>query len=175
MSDCETIKKKLGAWLDRELKALEAERVQKHLEGCPSCSAEKERLERLELSISQTLEGRAAAVSFDAIWRGVEERMQKRTPWPLRLWERLELFPLRARWVLPLAAVLLVALFSRVGYLPEWRARNNFTFVESIDAYGSNVALFREAETRTTVIWLFEDLENQDEGSEESAAPVSGF
>jgi anti-sigma factor RsiW len=173
---CEEIRDSLGAWLDRELEAPAAERVRTHLERCPACFAEKERLEFLDVALKRALESRSAEVTFDGIWSAVERGIRERV-WYQRLWDGIDFgfFPLRPAWVMSFAAVLFLGAFFLVRYLPEWRARNSFTFVESIDAHGSNVALFREAETKTTVIWLFEDLENQDEGSEESPTRNAGF
>jgi len=51
----------------------------------------------------------------------------------------------------------------------EETPRNNFAAVESIDAYGRNVALLRENETRTTVIWLYQNQEGDNESSGETS------
>ncbi len=40
---------------------------------------------------------------------------------------------------------------------------SNFASVESIDAHGRNVALLREDETKTTVIWLYQNQEGENE------------
>jgi hypothetical protein len=60
--------------------------------------------------------------------------------------------------VLALLGVLSWDLFWRLG-----PPANSFTAVESIDAYGRNVALLREDETKTTVIWLYQNQEGEDE------------
>lgn len=176
MRNCQQVSAALSAWLDHEVPASDAAEIQAHVEQCFACSAERARLQRLETTLKTALERRSSAVTFDAIWREVEQRIQQRPPWYERLWDRLgfDFAPNRPAWVISAAAVLLLGVFSVVRYFPEWRA-NNFAFVESIDAHGSNVALFREAETRTTVIWLFEDLETQDEVAEQSVTANPGL
>jgi hypothetical protein len=67
--------------------------------------------------------------------------------------------------------VLLIGAFSLDSLWPAWRGRsqNNFAAVESIDAHGRNVALLREDNTKTTVIWLYQ--EEDDDTSEAPAGP----
>ena len=177
MMSCDEIRDSLGAWLDQELDATAAAEVRAHLEGCPACLKEKERLELLDATLKRALESRSAGVAFENIWSAVERGIRKPAPWYQRLWDRIDIgvSPLRPAWVLSFAVVLSVGAFFLVRYLPEWSARNSFTFVESLDAHGANVALFRDSGSRTTVIWLFEPPEDQDEVSEEAPAANTGF
>jgi len=177
MMSCDEIRDSLGAWLDQELDATAAAEVRAHLEGCPACLKEKERLELLDAALKRALESRSAGVAFENIWSAVERGIRKPAPWYQRLWDSIDigLSPLRPAWVLSVAAVLSLGAFFLVRYLPEWSARNSFTFVESLDAHGANVALFRDSGSRTTVIWLFEPPEDQDEVSEEAPAASTGF
>src|ERR1051325_2312839 len=82
-------------------------------------------------------------------------------------------FP-RLAWAVPVAAVVLIALFSTVRY-SNWFAPTNLASVESIDGHGFNVALLREAKTKTTVIWLFENQETEDDNSVKPAASAQFF
>jgi len=47
--------------------------------------------------------------------------------------------------------------------------------VDSIDAHGRNVALLREYDSKTTVIWLYEDQEGENETAEEPPPPGPAF
>ena len=176
MRNCEQTSRALSAWLDHELRAADAAEIATHVNQCPACHAEMARLQRLESVLESALRRELSTASFDRVWTGVERRIQERVPWHQRVWDRLGLDVVSARpaWVLSGVVVLLLGALSVARYFPEWRS-NNFAFVESIDAHGSNIALFREAETRTTVIWLFEDLETQDEVAPESADSNTGF
>jgi hypothetical protein len=67
------------------------------------------------------------------------------------------------------------AVFSYESYFPIWRSRNNFATVESIDSHGRNVALLREDDSKTTVIWLYQNQEGDDEAAEETPPPGPAF
>jgi sugar (pentulose or hexulose) kinase len=47
--------------------------------------------------------------------------------------------------------------------------------VDSIDSHGHNVALLRENESKTTVIWLYQDQEGEDEAAEDTAKSGPAF
>lgn len=173
--NCESVRRVLGAWLDRELSRDEAGKVGEHLERCPACLSEKARLERLQGSIKEILEEKASGVGFEAVWQGVQRRILERKTWKRRLldWVRSRLWPRRLAWAIPAVAVLLIGIFSLVDFYYRWALPPNGTRVyrvESIDGHGLNMALFRESESRTIVIWLFQDREEDDEFSEESTS-----
>jgi hypothetical protein len=69
-------------------------------------------------------------------------------------------------WAVPAVIVLLIGALYLDVIFPGWGVgspRNNFTTVESIDAYGRNVALLREHESKTTVIWLYQNPDSENE------------
>jgi hypothetical protein len=180
MNYCEEIRRMLGPWLDGELGGSEAEQVRAHLEQCPACLAERSRLERIGASLKGILEKRASEVEFGAFWAGVRRRIEKKKPWHAGLpdWIRLPLGPPRLAWAIPVVIVVLLAVFSLDQFLPGWRwtlGQTNLAAVESIDGHGLNVALFREAKTKTTVIWLFENQEGENETSTEPASSDPAF
>jgi hypothetical protein len=71
---------------------------------------------------------------------------------------------------------LVLAILSLDSYIPGFReGRNSFASVESIDAYGRNVALLRENESKTTVIWLYEDQEGENATADEPAKSAPAF
>ena len=180
MMDCDAIKRSLGAWLDGEASQSEAELIRAHVEGCPSCLGEKERLERLQAAVRGFFEMEASGLAFEPFWDGVRQRILEKRRWHARLWDRASyvFYAQRLAWAIPVAIVFLLALFSLEQFFPGWRwgsNRGDVTAVESIDGHGFNVALFRESKTKTTVIWLFENQEDEDESSEESSSTESTF
>lgn len=177
--DCEAVKSSLGAWLDGELGGSQVEEIREHLEKCPLCAAERARSERLQVALRGLLEATVAGVAFEPFWGGVRQRLQEKQSWHLRLldWARLTFTPPRVAWAIPAAILLLIAVFSLEPFLPEWpwgSSRVNLTAVESIDGHGSNVAVYREASTRTIVIWLFQNQE-EDDSSADSASGEPSF
>ena len=113
-------------------------------------------------------------------WREVERRISQKGAWHEDLldWFRRSLSTPRIAWAVPAVIALLLLVLSLESYLPWWRfggRRNNFAAVESIDAHGRSVALLRENETKTTVIWLYQDHEGENEAAEEPSKSGPAF
>jgi hypothetical protein len=78
-------------------------------------------------------------------------------------------------WTVPAVIAILLVVFSLNSFWKQRAQRNNFAAVESIDAHGRNVALLREDETKTTVIWLYQNQEGEDESPGENAEASPSF
>ena len=169
MRKCEDFRESLGAWLDAELSRAEADEVRSHVEDCAACSEERRQLELVNVWLKRGLE-EASHLEFEPFWRGVRGRIAGKRAWheELREWAQAFLTPPRLAWGVPALLFVLLAAFSIDSLVPGWRSgsqRNNFAAVDSIDAYGRNVALLREDETKTTVIWLYQNQEGENEAS----------
>jgi hypothetical protein len=179
MRDCKAIKESLGAWLDGELDAGPAAEIHLHVQGCASCLDEKKRIESLDASLKRLLEANASQVDFKTFWAGVSRRIADEKSWSTRIleWMQPVFSPRRLAWAVPATVMVLVAVLSLDQFFPGWRGngQTNMASVESIDGHGFNVALLREAKTKTTVIWLFENQESEDETSGESASGDTAF
>jgi anti-sigma factor RsiW len=176
MNECDRIQESLGAWLDGELPPARSAEVKLHVEKCAACAAEKVRIQRLDAALKRALEARVSDAAFAPFWAGVRERIAQEKSWGQRVfdWMRGVLAFPRLAWAVPVAAVVLIALFSAIR--PSgWFTPTNQASVESIDGHGFNVALLREAKTKTTVIWLFENQETEDDNSVEPAASEQAF
>lgn len=178
MRDCESIRESIGRWLDGELDTAESEAISAHLASCGECKKAQRQLETMQQTLKTTLLTEAQKVEFLPFWRGVQVRLERKTAWyehPLA--RARETFTLsRAAWLVPASIAAVLAVLSLESYIPGWReGRNSFANVESIDAYGRNVALLRENESKTTVIWLYEDQEGENESADESAKSAPAF
>lgn len=165
----------LGSWLDGEIDPASAHEVERHIEGCVSCFEERKRLLRLQGSLKSFYDGRAAGLAFEPFWNGVRRRILEDKPVHGRFLDRLRLAfsAQRLAWAIPLAIILLLGAFSLEQFFPIWRGvlnKSNLAAVESVDGHGFNVAVFRESKTKTTVIWLFQNQEEDDEASGDSAS-----
>jgi anti-sigma factor RsiW len=179
MTNCESVKESLGAWLDGELSPVDGRSIQLHLAQCEACRRERQQLDRLQSVISSVMVS-ASEVAFEPFWRGVQERIAARRTWYSGLtdWFYPRFSPAGLAWAVPGVIALLLALLSLDSVVPVWRqeaARQNFASVESINAYGLNVALFRDDETNTTVIWLYQNQEGEDESSGETTETGHSF
>lgn len=166
MNGCEDKVASIERWLDGELSGAESESLRVHMAACAGCSEARRRLEKLQSTLSGALLSEAQRVDFMPFWRAVQLRINEKRSWYQDAldWMRGVLPTSRLAWVVPAVIVLLLAGVSLESY---WRGgRNAFATVESIDAYGRNVALLREYDTKTTVIWLYQEQEGENEAAE---------
>ena len=177
MTECENIQEAMGRWLDGEMPASEGESVRVHVAGCADCGAARRRLEKIQSTFKSTLEAEADRIEFTRFWRGVEERILRKRTWYEDWLERArELFTApRIAWAVPAVIGLLLVLYSADAWRFFGGSRGNFASVESIDAYGRSVALLRQNESKTTVIWLYQDQEGDNEAADDSAKSAPAF
>ena len=180
MNNCDMIRPSVGAWMDGELSRSDAERVRAHLEGCLECDLERQRLEKLETALRRVLDAEASRLEFGAFWGALQRRMHEKPGWGtlLREWSRSIWGRRGLSWAVPAIIALLVGVAYFESFPPGVRPahpQSNFAAVESINAYGRNIALLRENETRTTVIWLFQNPEADDESNGETRESGPSF
>lgn len=180
MNDCASIRESIGTWLDGELSSSQSEAVRAHIENCHDCAAARLQLERLQTALSAELMTQTGRIELAPFWRELQQRIERKRAWYEDLLDRSRDFftAPRLAWTVPAVIALLLAAFSLDTLLPGWPfggSRNNFAAVESIDAYGRSVALLRQDETKTTVIWLYDDQEGAHEPVEEPSKPGPAF
>jgi anti-sigma factor RsiW len=178
---CEDIRDRIGALVDGELSRSGAEEVRVHLESCLACREERRQLEKLQASLKEVLVAGPSNVSFERFWSGVEQRINRKRVWHEDFfgWVRDLLTPPQLAWLVPAVIILvLTGVFSLESFFPGSRLavqRNNFAAVDSIDAFGRNVAVLRENETKTTIIWLYQNQEGEDESTGEKTDASPSF
>lgn len=180
MTSCENTRESIGRWLDGELSTAESEAVRGHVSACAVCDETRRQLEKIGATLKSVLATEAARVELTPFWREVQSRINQKRAWyeDLLDWSRGLLAAPRVAWAVPTVIALLLGLFSLDSYWPGWRirgSRNSFAAVDSIDAHGRSVALLRENETKTTVIWLYEDQEGENETAEEASKSGPAF
>jgi len=180
MKDCENISESMGRWLDGELSPAESESIRAHVAQCADCGEAQRKLEKLQLALEGALMAESKSIEFEPFWRAVQLRIAEKRAWyeDALDWSRGLFTASRAAWAIPALIALLLAVASLESYFPGWRGgagRNAFAAVDSIDAHGRNVALLREYDSKTTVIWLYEDQEGENETAEEPPPPGPAF
>ena len=173
MKDCERVQELLGAWIDGELSTAESESVGIHLGGCADCRTAQQRLEKMNSALQRVLAADVDKIEFTPFWQNLERGIKEKPSWTARLqdWAGGLFAAPRTAWAVPAAIAIVLLAISASSYLAKWRGgnvRNNFATVDSIDAYGRSVALLREDDTKTTVIWLFQNQEGEHEAEESS-------
>src|SRR3972149_7687345 len=178
---CEDIRDRIGALMDGELSRSGAEEVRVHLESCTACCEERRQLEKLQAALKAVLVAGPSSVSFERFWSAVEQRIKRQRVWHEDFfgWVRDLSTPPQLAWLVPAVIILvLMGMFSLESFFPGSRVavrRNNFAAVESIDGFGRNVAVLRENETKTTIIWLYQNQEGEDESTGEKSESSPSF
>lgn len=172
MNSCAEIRESIGAWLDGEVSGAAADAVRLHLEICAPCAEEQRQLKNLDLAIRAVFEAEATRLDGRPFWHELRQRIEPKKPWYGNVADRAG-SAFRApsfAWAVPSVIVLLIgALYFDWSSYP-WSLgspSNNFATVESIDAYGRDVALLREHESKTTVIWIYQNPDSENEASGE--------
>jgi Putative zinc-finger len=180
MKNCETIKETVGPWLDGELGTAEAETVRLHVEACVVCGEERRQLERLRSTLHTVLQAETSKFEFGPFWQGVQQRIAQESSWYDGIGDRIRgIFTApRLAWAVPAVILIVLAGLSIDSFIPAAKIdnqRDNFATVESIDSYGRNVALLHEGETNTTVIWLYQPQESENDPSTETIETKPSF
>ena len=172
MNSCAEIRDSIGAWLDGELTGASADAVRSHLEICAACAEEQRQLIKLNVAMKAVLESESVRIDALPFWRDVRQRIEAKRPSYERLaeWAGPAFRAPSFAWAVPAVIVLLIGVWYFDLIAQSWSIgspRNNFATVESIDAYGRNVALLREHESKTTVIWLYQNPDSENEAAGE--------
>lgn len=180
MKDCEKIEEILGDWLDGELSLADSDAVRDHVTGCADCRAAQWRLEKMNLALRDALISDVQKIEFESFWRALERRIEAKASWsaPIRNWAGGLFTAQKAAWAVPAAIVAVLGVVSVNFYFTGWRggsARNDYASVDSIDAHGRSVALLREDDTHTMVIWLYQNQEGENEAAEQSFQSAPAF
>lgn len=177
MSECEQIEPMLERWLDGQSSEADGARVRDHLGACERCARALRRLERVDAALHGLLVSAVPPIAFKPFWRGIEVRLRERAPWHQELAERAKtwLAAPRAAWAIPALIAILIGVLSYDFKIPLGRSRSNLATVDSIDSHGRSVALLREDDSKTTVIWLYQTPEGDDEVADETPQPGPAF
>jgi Putative zinc-finger len=173
MNSCSEIRDSIGPWLDGELSGAQADAVRTHTEICLACSQERRQLEKLNSVMNDAFKSQTWQIDPGLFWHGVQERITAKRPWyavPVECAGRFFQAPAFA-WSIPVVILMLISTLYFEPVLRGWVAespRNGFATVESIDGYGRNVALWRENESKTTVIWIYQNPDSENEGAGEA-------
>ena len=177
MTDCKLIIESLGGWLMASWAAPTPKRFACISKVAQRAAPSDVKLEKLQVSLKSLLVSDVPHIAFEPFWSGVRERITTKRSWyeGIMEWARPTFAGPGLAWTVPAVIVVLLAGFSLDSFWKLGAPRNNFAAVESIDAHGRNVALLREDETKTTVIWLYQNQEGENESSGENTETSPSF
>ena len=150
----------ISRFIDGELRPFESERVQAHLDICPSCRRTEETNRFFCEHFKKTVATERRRVNFDTFEYRLFSKIKNRpVSWKVRVFEFITL----KRFYIPstaLAAALILffVLFSPTGLPPGPSA-----IVTSFSGEMSSVMIFETPETHQTILWFNEKLSTNEE------------
>ena len=139
---CTHVKRRLSAYLDREVSGEDNTFISRHLDTCPGCRQELERLTRLSGDLALIEDVEVQPYFMTRLGQRIADREAKHAaPWWGPKWIR--------RWATPAGAVAFIALAALTGsYLGEtvyhWKTRSESGAVTKVASYTGSV-LFNES------------------------------
>ncbi len=114
--NCKRVQRRLGAFRAGQLSPWRARRVAAHLEHCPACRAERDRLQRLDGVLGAWAVAAAPRAGFEQrVWNRIRAAERER---PAAIWDK---WP-RPAWLLGAACAAAVAMVSVTGVAAHHRA-----------------------------------------------------
>jgi anti-sigma factor RsiW len=157
--------------LDGELEARQMRALVMHSTRCTSCETELRELERLQQVVSETVLARVDELDLSTFWPRIEQRLGTRelSPWQrLRVWwddggrrwaVRVPAFAVAAAVAaLALAFLLRGQPATITPAAPQVAAVDNAATIDSLDTDSESIAVLSDPETRTTLLWVNDDV-----------------
>lgn len=174
--NCREVQPLLQLFIDGELDARQMRGVALHSARCTPCEQELRFLENCQEAVAECVNAVVEEIDLSCVWSAVAPRL-KRSPssWGARLREWWEELDTGSLWRVPAyagaAAVFVIAAGvwlgqdetrtaadERIARPPVRVARfDNSTIVDSIKSEAATVAMLREPETNTLVLWVNDD------------------
>jgi len=162
---CSSVSKLLEKYFDQEVTDKERLLVEGHLQDCPACQDALRSMEGLRTLIKIPVEEAIQKEDFPWVWQKIEReiRLHEKLTWwqSVRSW--LDVSPLFKKKVwIPAVATLVVFLFitSQIFFkkIPSY---SGASVVEYVESETNNVMVYDLEKAKVTVIWLFEEPEEE--------------
>jgi anti-sigma-K factor RskA len=162
---CSSVSKLLEKYFDKEVTDKEKILVERHLRDCQVCRSTLTSMEDMRTLIKAPVEEAVREEDFPWVWQKIEREIrfqEKRTWWPsLRSW--LDVSPLfRKKIWIPAMATLVVLLFITAQV--TFKKTSSYpaaSVVEYVESETNNVMVYDLEKARVTVIWVFEEPEEE--------------
>lgn len=170
--NCRETRPLLPLFFDGELEARQMRAVALHSTRCPECEGVLRGLERLQDTLTAHVSSQLEQIDLDRVWQGVAPRLgSPRRPRFQRLrdwWTGLELhWPRQAPVYAALAAVCLLAILlwprDAEERAVDVATADNSTMIDAVQSNVESLAVLREPETDTLVLWITDDRSTADD------------
>src|SRR4030042_722033 len=163
--ECSSISRLLEKYFDQEVTPEERSLVEGHLPDCSACRMALDTMQNLRILIKNPVEEAVEKETFPWVWEKIEKGIQqKERPvfWNfLKSW--LDVTPLLKRKILipAVAAVVILILITAPLLFNKMSSYPGPSVVEYVESETYNVMVYELETPQVTVIWLFEDPEEE--------------
>lgn len=172
--NCRETRPLLPLFFDGELEARQMRAVALHSTRCPECEDSLRDLERLQDALVAHVSSQVAEIDLSLVWDGIAPRLEFS---PRSLWQRFTEWwgAVDVRWArqapvyaaIATACILAVLLWQRdtLGPPVDIASVDNSTILDSVQSDVTTLAVLREPETNTMVLWITDDGSPYDESA----------
>jgi anti-sigma factor RsiW len=162
---CFSVLKLLEKYFDQEVTDKERLSVEGHLQDCPACRDALRSMEELRTLIKVPVEEANQKEDFPWVWQKIEReiRLQEKLTWwqSLRSW--LDISPLFKKkvWIPAVATVVVLLFITAQIIFKKTPSYPDASVVEYVESETNNVMVYDLEKAKVTVIWLFEEPEEE--------------
>lgn len=165
IDSCSSVSKLLEKYFDQEATDKERLLVKGHLQSCPACQHALTSMEGLRTLIKAPVEEAARLEDFPWVWQKIDReiRSQEKVSWwrSLRSW--MDISPLFKKkvWIPAVATIAVLLFISTQVILKKIPSYSETSVVEYIESETYNIMVYESEKTKTTVIWLFDEEDQE--------------
>jgi hypothetical protein len=162
---CSSVLKFLEKYFDQEVTDKERLLVEGHLQDCPACQDALRSMEGLRTLIKIPVEEAVQKEDFPWVWQKIEReiRLHEKLTWwqSVRSW--LDVSPLLKKkvWIPAVATVVVLLLITAQIIFKQTPSYSDASVVEYVESRTDNVMVYQIDKSKVTVIWLFEEPEEE--------------
>jgi len=162
---CSSVSKLLEKYFDREVTERERLLVEGHLQSCPACRDALTSMEGLRTLIKTPVEEATQQEDFPWVWQKIEReiRLQEKVSWwqSLRSW--MDLSPLFEKkvWIPAVATVIVLLFISTQVIFKKIPSYSDASVIEYIESESHNIMVYESEKAKMTVIWLFDEEDQE--------------
>jgi predicted anti-sigma-YlaC factor YlaD len=155
----------LERYFDQQATDEEKALVERHLSVCSICRERLEWLSGLRTALKTPVEEALKIETFPWVWEKIERdiRLQKKPSWreSLRSWLDRSLLIRKRIWIPAIATAIVLFLITVQIIFKKTPFHPDPSVVEYIESGVYNVMVYESEKEKVTVIWLFEETQNE--------------